>query len=438
MVSIGILREEKHFEARTPLTPAHVKDLYKRNDIKTFIQPSKLRTYTDQQYEEAGAVIEEKIWQKADFIFGIKEIPIDLIHPEKTYIFFSHTIKGQAYNMPLLKRILSSGSTLIDYEKITTDENRRLIYFGNYAGFAGMIDTFWAYGQRLLAEGRESPFQNVKQAYQYNSLDEARAELKKLGDTILSSGTGVIDHPLIIGILGYGNVSKGTQEIIDCFPNEEIRPENLVDFYINKQFSTNKVYKVVFYEKHLVKPKDSSNQFDLNDYYNNPEKYESQFSQYLSYITILVNAIYWDTPYPRFVNKDLIKHLFTQKNEKPNLKVIGDISCDVGGAVEVNLKSTAIDEPVYVFDVGSKKAVTGVKGNGPVILAVDNLPCELPKESSTFFGSKLKELLPNIVFSNFEQSFEELDIPKEIKKAIIAYKGELTPNFTYLNKFIQN
>ena len=437
MATIGIRREEKHFEARVPLTPIQVKELKDKYGISTFIQPSKLRTYKDQKYLDSKAHVEENIWAKTDFIFAIKEIPVNLIHPQKIYLFFSHTIKGQSYNMPLLKKIIDSKSTLIDYERIITDDNRRLIFFGNYAGFSGMIDSFWAFGRRLISEGVSTPFQNVNQTFKYESLEEAKVSLKKIGKEISKNGTGIESHPLVIGFLGYGNVSKGAQEIVDCFPNEEILPENLDQFFKSGKFSTKKLYKVVFYEKHLVTPKDPTKKFVLLDYYNNPEKYSAQFANYIQYFSIIVNAIFWNKQYPRFITKEKIIGLFHQKT-KPLLRVIGDISCDIGGAVEINLKSTAIDDPVYIYDVNTNKAIMGVDGNGPVVLAIDNLPCELPKESSTFFGNQLIKLIPNIVFTDYKQSYAKLNLPKHIKKAIIVYKGKLTPDYEYLQKFIEN
>ena len=293
MVTIGIRREEKHFEGRSPLTPNHIEQLKTKFNIDTIIQPSSLRTFTDKEYIQSKATVDENIWEKTDFIFAIKEIPVELIHPKKIYTFFSHTIKGQPHNMPMLKKIIESQSTLIDYEKITTNDNRRLIFFGNFAGFAGMIDTLWAFGQRLVIEGITTPFEKVNQTFKYHSLEEAKIKLREIGEIISKRGTGIISRPVIVGFLGYGNVSKGAQEILDCFPNEEIKPEDLEEFYKSGNFSTKKLYKVVFYEKHLVKTKDPSNTFELFDYYDHPEKYESQFEKYLQYFTILVNAISW-------------------------------------------------------------------------------------------------------------------------------------------------
>jgi alpha-aminoadipic semialdehyde synthase len=336
--------------------------------------------------------------------------------------------------MPLLKRFFETKSTLIDYEKITDEKNRRMIYFGNFAGYAGMIDSFWALGKKFESQGLETPFLKVNQAYLYPNLENAMENLKQIGKEIDIIGLNFHDGPLIIGILGYGNVSKGVQEIINCFPNQELKPEELEEFFESGYYSESKIYYVVFHEKHLVKPKELEDDFELKDYYENPEKYESQFEKYITYLTVIINAIYWEPKYPRFVTKEQMKKLFNEGLSL--LRVIGDISCDIDGAIELTVKTTTVSDPVYLFNVSNGKIASGFSGRGPVVLAIDNLPCELPKESSKFFSSILRDFVPKIAKANNKGDFKNYDIPEELKKGVIVYKGQLTPDFQYLKKFL--
>ena len=432
MVSIGIRLEDKKFEARVPFTPDQVKKLIQDLNIEVKIQPSKIRTFCDSEYESAGATLTENIWD-SKVIFAIKEIPLKFIFPNNVLAFFSHVIKGQSYNMPMLQKILDQKCTLIDYEKIVDEHNRRLIFFGNFAGLAGMIDTLWALGKKFELEGYSTILGQVLPAHKYNSLEEAKSELRILGEKFKEQPLPKEISPIIIGFLGYGNVSKGAQEILNLFPTEEIKPENLKDFLASNNNSLETFYKTVYYEKDLVQTKTKSNKFELQDYYNHPEKYESKFDPSLH--TAIINAVYWEKKYPRFVTKNWVKKAYSDSS-CPKLKIIGDISCDKEGAIECTVKITSSGDPVFVYDPQSDKGLMGFKGNGPVILAIDNLPCELPKDSSTYFGNKLFPFVDELIKIDPNKSFEDQNIKNEIYNAIVTFNGELTPNFTYLKKFL--
>jgi alpha-aminoadipic semialdehyde synthase len=286
----------------------------------------------------------------------------------------------------------------------------------------------------LKEEGHFTVFEEVLPAHKYNSLEEAKENLKELGKKLEKSSLSAEILPISFGFLGYGNVSSGAQEILECFPVEEIKPENLKDFLESSEISNSKLYKTVYYEKDLVTPIDPSNKFELYDYYNHPEKYNSQFDPSLH--TVIINAIYWEEKYPRFVTKQWLKEAFIQ-GATAKLKAIGDISCDVNGAIQGTVKTTESGDPVFVYDPSDEKAIMGIKGHGPVIMAVDNLPCELPKESSTFFGDRLVPLVPEIFKIDLDKNFDQQEIITEIRNAIIVFKGELTPNFTYLKEYLQ-
>jgi len=390
---IGIRREDKNqWEARVPLTPRHIRELRNRYQIEFLIQPSAIRTFSDDEYRHAGAVVQEDL-SECDIVFAVKEIPLNFFLPGKKYVFFSHTIKGQSYNMPRLKRMVDLKTTLIDYEKIVDENGRRLMFFGRFAGIAGMIDSFWALGSRLKNEGFDTVFSQLKQALDYSGLESIKAAYRKQAKTLARNGFPEALTPLIFGFTGYGNVSRGAQEMFDIFP--------------------------------------------LQDYYHHPEKYESKFEQYLSYLSVLINAIYWDTMYPKLVTRRYLKERYESEAGLP-LKVIGDITCDIGGSIECNISETDSGNPVYVYDPIKEDIQYGTEGNGPVVLAVDNLPCELPKESSTVFSTVLKEFIPALLKTDFSLDFDNVNLPTELKRATILYNGEFTPDFEYMREFIKN
>ncbi|MGC9363186.1 MAG: bifunctional lysine ketoglutarate reductase /saccharopine dehydrogenase family protein [Fidelibacterota bacterium] len=431
---IGIRREDKNdYEARVPLIPEHVLQIREKSAAEIFIQPSAIRAFRDTEYRQAGAAVSEDL-SGCDLILAVKEIPINYFLPGKKYIFFSHTIKGQPYNMPTLKRMVDLKTTLIDYEKIVDENGRRLVFFGRFAGIAGMIDSFWALGKRLQDEGISTLFANLKPALQYGDLKSVKKAYRDQAQRFTREGIPQKLTPLIVGFAGYGNVSKGAQEIFDTFPYIEIQPEDLAAFYQKGVFSNKHLYKVVFKEEDLVEPRDSSGRFQLREYYQHPEKYKSKFDKHLPYLSMLINAIYWDSRYPRLVTKRYLRDNFSWLP----LKVIGDITCDVGGSIECNLAVTDSGNPVYVYNPDTGQIQYGTAGYGPVVLAVDNLPCELPKESSTVFSTVLKDFIPQLLETDFSRDFESVNLPPELKRATILYHGQFTPDYTYMRDYIKN
>jgi len=432
---IGIRREDKNkWERRVPLIPEHVKELIENHAIDVTLQPSSIRIFPDNEFIQAGAKIQEDL-SGCSIIFAVKEIPSDFFQPGKTYVFFSHTIKGQKKNMPMLNRMMKLGCNLIDYEKVIDKGGRRLIFFGRHAGLAGMIDTLWALGKRLTWEGILNPFTEIKNAYKYKSLAEAKEGISQAGEKIKTDGLPEPLTPLIFGITGYGHVSTGAQEILDLLPFEQINPEEIFSLVKQSNSSRNHIYKVVFKEEHMVEPISPENNFDLQDYYDHPEKYRSRFEIYVPHLTVLVNCIYWDERYPRLVTKKFLKKFFDEE-KNPRLRVIGDISCDIEGSIECNIKITEPDNPVYVYNPLEEQVTDGYVGKGVVILAVDNLPCEISKEASTYFSQVLKPFIPQIVEADFSVNFDECALPPPIKNAVIVYHGELTPDYRYMQSFL--
>lgn len=431
---IGIRREDKSiWERRVPLVPEDVRELIAEHGIQVVVQPSEIRVFKDEEYAAVGAQVQEDL-SPCDVIFAVKEVPPHLLLPGKTYVYFAHVIKGQPYNMPMLKRLLDLGCVLIDYEKITDEKGRRLIFFGRHAGWAGMLDTLWALGKRLEWEGVPTPFVSIQQAHTYPDLEAARRAVQEAGERIRREGLPRDLVPLVVGFAGYGNVSRGAQEIFDLLPFQEVEPGDLAALF-EQEPDPHTLYKVVFKEEHMVEPVDPEGSFDLQDYYNYPEKYRSRFSSYVPYLTVLVNGIYWEAKYPRLVTKAFLKDLFGGPT-RPRLRVIGDISCDIEGAIECTVKCTEPGDPVYVYNPLTEEVTDGYEGEGVVVLAVDILPSELPREASIDFSAVLRQFVPAIALADYTVPFDELALPPEIKRAVIAYRGELTPDYRYLERFL--
>lgn len=432
--TLGIRREDKNrWEQRVPITPHDVQELHKNHGIHTVIQPSTIRVFPDDSYRKIGAQVQESL-SPSSVIFAVKEIPSHLFEKGKTYVFFSHTIKGQKHNMPMLKKMMDLGCTLVDYERIVDEKGRRLVFFGRFAGLAGMVDTLWTLGRRLHYEQIDTPFNEIKQTIHYKGLEDIKKHLIAVGRNIKTRGLPSSLTPLIVGFSGYGNVSHGAQEILDVLPVQEIQPEEILSTYDNPSNRT--LYKIVFKEEHMVEPINPDTLFDLQDYYKHPEGYHSIFDQYLPYLTVLMNCIYWSPQYPRLLTKQYVKKMSSNK-DKVRLKIIGDVSADVNGAIEFTEKTTSPDNPVFVYNPLTDTIKHGYEGEGFVVMAVDNLPCELPKESSESFSQTLLRFIPEIMEADFTvDDFDSIALPAEIKKAVVLYKGKLTPAYSYINKYL--
>lgn len=433
-INIGIRHEDKYLmEKRAPITPYHAARLIKEQQLEIFVEKSDKRIFKENEYIEAGAQMVDHL-KNCKVIFGVKEIPESYFEEGKTYIFFSHVIKGQEYNMPMLKRMKELKCNLIDYERIIDDQNKRLIFFGRYAGLAGMINTLWAVGLRLKYFGIETPFLQLKQTHHYFSLSEAKQALSIVGQEIAEKGLPKELTPFTIGFTGYGNVSKGAQEMASYLPIKEVTPEELLQLRQRDNIPQNILYKIIFEERHLSKPIQADYPFDLQDYYKNPQNYQSQFEQYVPHLSILMNCMYWDERYPKLLTKKYLKELFTDK--KPKLLGVGDVTCDVNGSVECTVKSTAIEDPIYVYNPLTKDIEMGCEGSGLLNMAVDILPSELPRDASYEFGNALLYFIKPIAVADYNLEFEELDLPKAIKRAVILHKGRLTPPYEYLREYM--
>jgi alpha-aminoadipic semialdehyde synthase len=411
MADLGIRREDKNpWERRAPLTPSHVEELVRRQGRSVVVQPSERRVYADADYRAAGAAVAEDL-SGCRLILGVKEVPAHLLLPRPAHLAFFHVVKGQPQNLPILHRALEIGCTLMDYEKIVDRRDKRLVFFGRHAGYAGMIDGLWALGRRLAGEGIDSAFAAIEPAHRYSSLAEALAVLEtEVGRRIRDHGVPPELHPLVVGFTGGGNVSQGAQEVLDRLPVVTVRPEELPGLAGDASLSQHAVYKVVFRRSE-----------------------RADFARHLPHLTVVVNGIYWEPGHPRLVTLDDAARLWGG-GAAPRLRVLADLSCDVDGSIQVTVKTTDSGDPVYVYEPSTGAVRSGVEGRGPVVLAIDNLPAELPRDASEHFGDSLYPFLAGLAAGNFEASYEHLTLPAALLGAVIAHAGELTPPFRYLER----
>ena len=426
---IGLRREDKNeWERRVALTPDHVAELVRDAGVALQVQPSKKRAFADVDYTAAGAVLDEGL-DNCDVILGIKEVPTEKLQSKKTYLYFSHTTKGQAYNMPMLRRLMELRCTLIDYEQIADERNKRLIFFGRHAGYAGMIDTLWALGRRLESEGHVTGLERIRLAHDYSSLDEATHHISRVGEQLRHTGFPEALRPIVCGFTGSGNVSLGAQEIFDRLPTLDVAPEDLERLIADPDRPRNVLYKVRFERRHRFARRGDGG-FHGKEFDEHPERYENGLARWLPHLTVLLHGAFWSPEQPRVVGLDDLDRLWSGGN--PKLKVIADISCDIDGGVQATVKPTTPGNPVFVYDLDRREAVDGYIGRGPVIMAVDNLPCQLAAESSEHFGDTLVRWVPLLDRCPWERPLDALPLPDSIRRAVIVHRGELTPSFKYL------
>jgi alpha-aminoadipic semialdehyde synthase len=431
-MKIGIRAEDKsRWERRVPLVPQDIAEL-QRSGLDIVVQSAPQRAIADSEFAAAGIPVAADL-SDCGLIVGIKEIPPERLEAQKVYLFFAHVIKGQTYNMPMLRRLMDLGATLIDYERVVDKQNRRLIFFGRHAGLAGMINTLWALGRRLAWEGIPSPFARIRQAMQYADLEDARRDIRAVAAEIRQQGLPRELMPLVVGFTGYGNVSGGAQEIFDLLPHESVAPADLA---LLPPDEARRLYKVVFTEADCFAAEDGVSPFGLEDYFRHgKQRYASVFIRHLEHLSVWVNCIYWDDRYPRLLTLEDCRRMWTA-GRRPRLRVIGDISCDPNGSVQCTVRATDPGNPVYVYDPVQQTAVDGVAGDGPVVMAVDILPTEIPREASDHFSGVLKDLLPALAAADFSVPFEDLVLPDALKRATIVHRGKLTPDYSYLEPHV--
>lgn len=431
---IGIRAEDKNrWERRAPLAPDHVRELTAEQGIEVVVAPSHRRAFSERDYRDAGATIDPDL-AGCRVVLGVKEIPPVRLEAQRVYAFFSHVTKGQSYNMPMLARLLELGCTLVDYEQIVDRRGRRLIFFGRHAGYAGMLDSLWALGQRLAWEGHFTPLEHVRLARHYSDLEEALHHVSRLGEHIRHVGLPRGLRPIVAAFTGSGNVTQGALEVYDRLPVQEIEPADLVHIEEDRDRPRNVVFKTVLSRPDRYRRRDGG-PFDAAELDAHPERYESALGELLPHVTLLVHGAYWEPGQPELVSREQLRGLQGGALH-PKLRVIGDITCDIGGAIAATVRATDSGDPVYLYDPATGTDAPGVAGEGFVVMAVDNLPCELPIDASQHFGDALVRFVGPLARCDWDRPFEELELPRALADAVIVHRGRLAPRFAHLDRYL--
>eukprot|EP01027_Heterolobosea_sp_BB2_P007667 GEZU01011390.1.p1 GENE.GEZU01011390.1~~GEZU01011390.1.p1 ORF type:complete len:716 (+),score=208.53 GEZU01011390.1:129-2276(+) len=431
---IGIRREDKNrWERRAPLAPHHVAQLVKEG-IKVLVQPSTIRCFTDQEYEKAGAIVQEDI-SEASTILAVKPVPLHLLIPDRTYLFFSYTSKGQPYNMHMLDDIIEKNIRLIDYEKIVDANGKRLVKFGYFGGLAGTIDMLHVLGDRLLAAGYATPFLAMSYAKYYPSLSAAKEAVMAVAQRIRRHKLPAEIAPFTIVLTGSGTVGSACKSILDLLPCKYVDPSELATIWNSKDVDRNCIYVAIARPEHMVRLKDNpeGKPFNKEHYYAHPQEYEPIFHEtILPYTRVILNCMYWERRFPKLITTAQAKKL----KAEGRLPLIGDfdITCDPFGSIGFLVKSTEIDNPVYLYDLDTDQTTFGTVGKGIVMMAVDHLPAEFPSDATVFFGDQLIKFAKEVALSNPDLPYDQMnDLPDEIKRAMITGPGiGLTPNYEYI------
>ncbi|MEM1009098.1 MAG: hypothetical protein AAGJ35_08845 [Myxococcota bacterium] len=445
---IAIRREDlsKPGEQRVALTPEYMGWLCAQG-VRGLVQPARhpetmecKRAFEDLDYIEAGAEVTEDLGA-AELIVGLKEIDVDAILPNKAYLLFSHTHKGQVKNRAMLRAFQERHCTLIDYELLCKQDGQRLLTaFTYFAGYAGMIDTLWAFGLRMEYLGVETLFSQMHQSIQSGGLENVRYLLQEtLAQQIRTHGTSKEMPPVITCFLGRGKTSSGAQEIYDWLPCQEISLAELPGVFAHGK--RDRVYKLVLevydmyrlIDTQLSAAVGNTHEQKFRHYLEHPECYTSNLDQVLPYISMLMNCILWSPKYPRVLPTELLAEL----GERSALQLIGDITCDPNGAIEFS-HETWIDSPLFTFDAQSQSETEGHEAPGVVVMAVTNLPCEFPAEASLQFADELKPLLPELRDARWQDSWEDVGFSETLRNATLLWQGEFTPKYAYMKKFLED
>lgn len=398
--TIGIIREGKvPPDKRVPLTPKQCRkllDLYPNLNI--VVQPSPIRAYTDQQYLDEGIELSEDL-SNCDLIIGVKEVRIEDLIPNKKFMFFSHTIKKQPYNRELLRAIIEKKIQLIDYEVLKDSSNKRIIGFGRYAGIVGAYNGFRALG---LKHG----YYNLKPAHECRDRKEVESELGKVE---LPSNTKII-------LTGFGRVGHGAREIINQLAIREVSPEEFTSQEFDEPVFTHLEVEDYYAPRF-------GGEFVKSDFYNNPATYKSTFSRFLPHADMYIPCHYWSDKADYIITRDDLK------GEDVRLSVVADISCDIDCAIGCTIRPSTISDPIYGYNPQTEQEDDFMKEGVIAVMAVDNLPCELPLDASEDFGSELiREVIPYILGEDEDKIIE--------RASETTLNGGLTEYFSYLEGYL--
>ncbi|MEZ5015412.1 MAG: NAD(P)-dependent oxidoreductase [Flavipsychrobacter sp.] len=398
MVRIGLIKERKTPEdyrvALTPVQAAYINKTYE--GVEVVVEPSSTRCFRDEEYAAEGIKLVEDL-SDCDILLGVKEVPIDHLIPNKTYCFFSHTKKMQPYNKPLMKALIEKKISMVDYECLTHKDEQRILGFGLFAGIVGAHNGLLTYGKKhelfeLPPANSVEDFQALIHAYRKQRLPNIK-----------------------IAVTGSGRVAAGIVEVMTNLDIESVEPED----YLTHQYD----YPVYTHLKGSALYARKDNGLYYRDgFHANPEAYKCLFGNYIAQTDILMNGIYWDEDIDRlFEKKDI-------RRKDWRISVIADITCDIDGSVPINVGASTIDDPVYGIDRDSLEKVAPFQNTKDTIdvMAVDNLPNELPRDASHYFGAHIEKFVLKELLSN------NSDI---INRATICKGGKLTRDYEYLSDY---
>ena len=397
-MKIGIIKEYKSPpDKRVVFSPEKcVETLQKFPQVEFFIEKSDIRCFSDLEYEEMGLKVVTDL-SNCDVLIGVKEVPIEKLIDNKKYFFFSHTIKKQPYNKKLLQQIIKKNIELFDHETIVDNNNNRLIGFGYYAGVIGAYNGLRAYGLK------NHTF-SIPKAIDLKDRQEFNSTLKSLS----------IPNMKIL-LTGKGRVGSGTKEVLDFLKIKEVSAQD----FINETYSESVYVNIDVLDYNYS----DSIENTVSNFYNYPEKFRSTFSKFLSVSDIYFAGHYHNPKAPKLITLDDIK------NPDFNVQVIADISCDIDGPIASTIRPSTIENPTYGFHKEKLVECDFLDENALAVMAVDNLPCELPRDSSEMFGEMfLKYVIPSF-FNNDQENI--------LKNSKITSEGSLTDRFLYLSDYIQ-
>ena len=397
-MKFGIIKERKNPpDRRVVFSPKKLNEFQQKfPEALLKVEPSPIRVYSDVAYQKKGIEVTENMTD-CDVLIGVKEVPIETLIPNKKYFFFSHTIKKQPYNRALIQAILSKNIELYDHETIVKENGMRLIGFGRYAGIVGAYNGFRAIGLK------KNTF-NLPKASTLESQQELISELNNIKLTNIK-----------ILLTGNGKVAYGAKEMLDAMSIIQVP----VDEYLNTSFQV-PVYclaDVLDYNKrkdHQV--------LDNHDFYKYPENYESDFMRFAMVTDFFIAGHFYGNGAP---------YLFTREDAKSkdfNIQFVADISCDIDGPVASTIRSSTIADPIYGYNPITKSEVNYKDKDAIVVMAVDNLPCELPKDASEGFGELFLEHVIPAFFDNDKEGI--------LERAKMTENGKLTDRFSYLQAYV--
>ena len=399
-IKVAILKETKTPpDKRAVFSPELIMEFHEKfPQAEIYVQRSDIRSYKDEEYEKLGFKMCDTV-DHCELLLGIKEVSIPQLIPDKTYMFFSHTAKKQEYNRSLLKELLKRRIKMIDYEYLTAKEGYRLVAFGRWAGVVGAYNALIAYGQR-------NNIFNLQRAIDCYDVSEMESEMK-----------AKVKLPYVkILLTGDGRVANGAIETISKINIRKVSPQD----FLTKQY--NEPVYTQLTPKEYVQHKDGKD-FELKDFFQNPQDYVSSFLPYTKVADVFMACHFWDNRSPVFFTKeDAAKDDF-------KISIIADISCDIAIPIPTTLRSSEIAKPYYGYNKRTGLECEPFEEGNITVMAVDNLPGELPRDASVDFG---KALIDKI----FPYIFEE-DTEKIIERATITENGKLGKNFIYLEDFVK-